>query len=504
MIKRTSPLVTDLAVLGGGLIMPLAFSPFDVAWLAVLSLALLFYFWRDATPGRAAWRGYLFGVGQFGVGVSWVYISMHDFGGASVLAACLLTALLVAVLALFPALAGYLARRLLRCGRRLDLLVVFPVVWMLIEFLRGDWILGGFPWLQAGNSQIESPIAGYAPVVGAYGMGMLVAVSAALVVSALERKGRWLAVAVLAVIWFGGAQLRRVQWTHPDGEPFRVALLQGNVSQDTKWRPDHGELQLKLYADMTRENWDSRLIVWPETALPFFYDQLKDGYLNPLEAEARVHSSDLLIGLPVRGNSANEYFNALVSLGNTPGVYRKRHLLPFGEYLPLQPLTGFVLDILHIPLADFTAGAPDQPLLRAAGYPLIATICYEDVFGWENLAGLPEASYLVNVSNDAWFGDSIAPHQHFQMARVRALETGRYLLRATNTGISAIVSPSGSVLARAPQFEKASVASDITAMAGRTPYVHFGDVPVLVLLASSALIVFGYRRRTRLFDDGVV
>lgn len=476
-----APLLMDLFALLGGVLLPLAFSPFDFPLLALLSLALLFCAWHRAGAGRAAFRGYLFGLGQFGVGASWVYISMHEYGGASEAAAAALTLLLVAFLALFPALAGWLSVRLFPVRRRLRSLLVFPAIWVLTELFRGDWILGGFPWLQLGYSQIDMPLAGFAPLAGVYGTGWLLALSSALLLELALRQGRqrWLAAAVLAVIWLSGAQLRSVQWTRPAGEPFPVTLIQGNVSQDLKWQPGYLQAQMGLYADMTRRHFDSRLIIWPETALPAFYHQLRDAYLAPLEAEAKSHGADLLLGLPVMGETPAEYYNALVSLGATPGIYRKRHLVPFGEYLPLQPLSSSILDILKIPLSDFTAGAAGQPPLRAAGYPLAATICYEDAFGGEGLIVMPEAAYLVNVSNDGWFGDSIAPHQHLQMARMRALETGRYLLRATNTGVSAIIDPKGRVVAAAPQFETAVVGAKIRAMEGGTPYIGLGDAPTI-------------------------
>lgn len=488
----------DILALLGGLSLPLAFAPFDHPVFAVAGLLLLFASWLNVSPGRAFWRGYLFGLGQFGLGVSWVYVSMHDYGGASVPEAAALTFAFTAFLALYPALAGWLSRRFFAGSRIYRLLIVFPAVWVLAEWFRG-WFLTGFPWLQIGYSQTDTPLAAYGPILGVYGIGWVVAFVAGGVLAALHspRKPRTiLAVAIVAVLGLGGV-LSRVSWTQPAGEPFKVTLLQGNVPQNMKWQPEFQRATLQMYTEMTRQSWDSRLIVWPETAIPAFYHQVKDTYLADLEAEAKARGADLLIGVPFYDQAQDRYFNAVVALGKSPGVYFKRHLVPFGEYLPLRPLLGFVLDILEIPLSDFASGNGSQPALVAAGHPLAASICYEDIFGQESLAGLPEAAYLVNVTNDAWFGDSIAPHQHAQMARMRALETGRYMLRATNTGVTAIVSPKGGITVAAPLFQRAEATGTITPMAGSTPYARWGDWPVVAALGSSLGFAAWRRRRSR-------
>lgn len=485
----------DVLALAGGLIAPLAFSPFDWPYLAILSLALLFVSWLEATPARAAARGYLFGLGQFGFGVSWVYFSMHDYGGASVAEAGLLTLLFVLFLALYPALAGYLAVRLSpkRLGR--GRVSVYAAVWVLLEWFRG-WFLSGFPWLQFGSSQTDTPLGqGLAPVAGIFGVGLAVALLAALVIVMIDRR-HWRrrgALVAVAAIFLMGAWSERVEWTHPAGDPFKVALLQGNIAQDQKWVPAFQRETLETYTRMTREHWDARLVVWPETAVPAFFHQVKDAWLSGLKAESEKHGTDLLIGMPVLDTVSGQYYNALVGL-NRWDMYFKRHLVPFGEFLPLRPVLGFVLDWLQIPLADFSRGAEDQPPMMAAGHRLAASVCYEDIFGHESRAGLPLADYLVNVTNDAWFGTSIAPYQHVQMARMRALESGRYMLRATNTGVTAVIAPNGAIVAQAPLFERAAVSAEIRPRQGATPYVRYGDWPIISLIIVFLLVIQGLRR----------
>ncbi|MFM8330159.1 MAG: apolipoprotein N-acyltransferase [Candidatus Methylumidiphilus sp.] len=485
-------LIPNLLALLGGLLLPLAFSPFDWAWLAPVCLCLLFASWLHATPLQAFARGYGFGLGQFGFGVSWVYLSMHNYGGASPLEAGGLTVLMTLYLALYPALAGWLAARLFgSAGKHRKLLLAFPACWVLAEWLRG-WFFLDFSWLQLGSSQVGTVLGlGLAPLLGVYGVSFAVALLAGLGLSALDRddwprRGAMVAIGLLIVACAG---LDQIEWTQPAGAPFKAALLQGNIAQGQKWRPEFQRATLNLYAEMSRQHWDAKLIVWPETAVPAFYHQVKDTWLADLRAEAAPHGADLIIGMPWVDMDTRQYYNAMVSVAAKPETYLKRHLVPFGEYLPFRPAFGWILDILEIPLSDFASGAAGQPPMHAAGYPLAASICYEDTLGHEARDALPQAAYLVNVTNDAWFGDSIAPHQHVQMARMRAVEAGRWLLRSTNSGITAAISPEGEIVGQAPLFQQAAVVAVITPMSGATPYVWWGDWAIIGVLAGLLVLL---------------
>ncbi len=478
---RTLP--PALGALLSGALLPLAFAPFGQSWLVAPLLAVLFHGWSTAgRPLAAARLGFLFGLGQFGCGVWWVFVSMDRYSGAGPVVAGLLTALFVVVLALFPALAGAMGAWLAEPGEfRRRVLLLWPTVWVAAEWLRG-WLFTGFPWLQVGYSQIDTPLAGYAPVFGVLGVGWVAALTAAVLLAVFRHRdgvGPWVAVVVL--LWLIGAGLTQVRWSRPAGPPLQAALLQGNVPQELKWRPETRRRIIATYLEMTRRRWGVDVIVWPETAIPLFYHQVRDVLLGPLEREARSRSSDLLIGIPVQ-EPDGRYYNALISLGRTPGVYYKRHLVPFGEYLPLRRWLGSALDLLQIPMSDFSAGSGDQPPLQAAGYSLAPTICYEDAFARDALRGLPEAAYMVNVSNDAWFGDTIAPHQHLQMARMRALEANRYLLRATNTGLTAVIGPDGRIVAQAAPFVRTSLTEEFVPLRGATPYVRWLDWPVILMV----------------------
>jgi apolipoprotein N-acyltransferase len=417
---------------------------------------------------------------------------MHRYGGADPLEAGGLLALFVSILALYPALAGWLgARGFGGAGKHRKLLLAFPALWVLQEWLR-DWFPTGFPWLEIGSSQASTPLGqGLAPLLGTHGVSFATAVLAGLALCVFDRDGwrRRASALGLGLLLVGCAGLGRIPWTHAAGEPFKAALLQGNVPQNQKWQPEFQRAAWELYAGMTRQHWDARLVVWPETAIPAFYQQVKDTWLAELRNEAKPHGTDLIIGIPWADPASGRYYNAVASVAAEPGQYFKRHLVPFGEYVPLRPVFGWVMEILRMPMADFAAGQYGQELMRAAGYPLAASICYEDVFGHESRDGLPRAAYLVNVTNDAWFGDSAAPHQHVQMARMRAMESGRWLLRATNTGVTAVISPKGRIVSQAPLFQQAAVTAEITPMSGATPYVRFGDWPVIsALLGLVALL----------------
>jgi apolipoprotein N-acyltransferase len=473
----------DLLAAIAGILFTLAFAPFDYAYLAPMALILLFASWQNITPGRALSRGYLFGLGAFGLGVSWVYISIHDFGRANMLSSALVTGLFVGFWALFPALAGYLSVKLRTKDRGLISIMVMPVVWLLIEYFRGYWVLNGFPWLQIAYSQLETPMAGYIPVTGVYGTGFLVALTASVIVFMFQtRNHRLLLTTALALIWTTGSVLQGIKWTEAIGDPIRVSLIQGNIKQDQKWRPENKLNTLRYYKTMTETHWDSSVIVWPETSIPAYLSEVNEWFLLPLSKAAQQHKSDLIVSLPAHGNSEDEKYNAVMTLGKETALYRKKHLLPFGEYLPWRPVSGFILNSLGMKLGNFKPGGIDQPLLKAGGYSFITSICYEDAFGDANIIGLPDAAYLVNVTNDGWFGNSMEPHQHLQIARMRAMETGRFLLRATNTGVTAVVAPNGRIISKAPPFEATVLTETITPMGGMTPYARIGDQPVILVL----------------------
>ena len=501
--RRTPPAwLIPLLALAAGAGLPLAFAPFHVSPLAIALPALWLALLPERRPRRALGLGFLFGLGAFTVGVGWVHISVHEFGGTPLAVALLVAALLVAFLALFPALAAWLTVRLAPIAGWPRFLLAAPAAWILTEWLRG-WLFTGFPWLLVGYTQLDTPLAGYAPLLGVYGVGLLLLVTAgALTAGILTRRTgqRFTLLLLVLVIWLGGALLQGQSWTRPLGEPLQTSLIQGNIAQDRKWQKAWQQATLARYLGLSRQEWnapgpDVDLVVWPETAIPAFHHQIEDGFLQQLRRESRQAGSELLVGIPVLDREHWAYYNAVMRVGGEDSFYFKRHLVPFGEYLPLREWLGTLLQVMPLPVADFSAGTAGQSLLRVAGHPVGVSICYEIIFGTELLATLPEARLLVNVSNDAWFGDSLAPHQHLQMARMRALETGRELLRATNTGISAVIDHRGRVRERGPQFEVAVVRAPVQPREGATPYVQRGDMPALLLVAGMLLLGYAVRHK---------
>lgn len=483
------------SVSGAGLV--LAFAPWGWAALAPLCLWAFVGLTGGCSVRRAFAIGYAFGLGQFGFGVSWVFVSIHEHGNAGVALAALLTALLVAFLALMPALVAVATSALSRSvpARRLW---IFPAAWAAGEWVR-SWIFTGFPWLAIGYSQSDGPLAGYAPVFGVLGIGAILAATAAALefIRTASGRGRGLALVVLLGVWMGGAALRSVTWTHPEGEPLAVALVQGNVPQENKWDARRADEILARYAELTEPLLGTPLIVWPEAALPRVYHELAGTYLTRLQVAAAAAGSEILLGLLRFDPERRVYLNSVLLLGLDRQFYDKRHLVPFGEYFPVPDLVRHWMQVLEMPYSDLGAGPPRPELLRARGLPLATFICYEAVFGNEVIRDLPAARVLVNVSNDAWFGRSFAPHQHFQIARLRAIETGRDLVRATNTGVTALVDATGRVRARLPSFEVGVLQGEVQPRVGATPYVRWGDLPVLAWMAASLMMAAGLRLRRR-------
>jgi len=493
-------------VLAVGLLLPLAagaacvfgFAPFYAWPVPILALAALFFAWtRSDSPVQAALSGFAFGLGYFLTGVSWVYVSMHDFGGMLAFLAALATFFFCAYLSIFPAAAGALLMRHFAAPKAR--LVAAPALFVMLEWVRG-WLFTGFPWLTLGTSQIpSSPLAGYAPYVGAYGTSLAVAGTAALLAGLLASRAwshaRAGMAAGVAAIFLIGAGARLPVWTEPAGPPVAMALLQGNIPQEIKWQEEVRTKTLLAYRQMIFEA-RGRVIVIPETALPAFLDQLPDDYLESLRAHARDAGKEILLGTVEREFQPGgdyRYFNSVVRLtGDKTPAFRKRHLVPFGEFIP--PGFKWVLAVMHIPMSDFSRGADKQPPLVAGGIPFGVAICYEDIFGEEVIDLLPEAQVLVNVSNDAWFGKSFAAEQHLQASQMRALETGRWMVRSTNTGATAAIDPRGRVVAQLEPFTTGTLNAQVVPMRGMTPYARIGNAGAVALLFLLVLVAF-FRRR---------
>ncbi|HQR04983.1 MAG: apolipoprotein N-acyltransferase [Proteobacteria bacterium] len=470
LLPQLKPVIPALLL---GIVTVAGFAPFGLFPLPVLTLALLASEWQH-TPQTAPLTGFAFGLGLFLAGVSWVYVSMHDVGGMAAPIAISATALLCVYLALFPALAGFLWRRW-RSGAPLPDALLFAGLWTLAEGLRG-WLFSGFPWLSLGYTQTPpSPLAGFVPLVGSYGAGFLVTLCAALP-GLGGRKAKPLV--LLALLIAAGIGLRGVSWTTPEGAPVSVSLLQGNIPQSLKWEPGQLERSLRTYADLARSH-PARLTVLPETAIPLLFDHISPSYLALLRGQG-----ELLLGAPQEYGQG--YRNAAIGLGNgVPQFYAKHHLVPFGEFVP--PGFAWFFTLVRIPMADFEAGAAWQPPLTLAGLRLMPNICYEDLFGEEIIATLGDAGVLVNLSNTAWFGHSLAQPQHLQIARIRALETGRPMLRATNTGMTASINPDGTIAAALPPFTTDALTVSVRAWSGQTPYARAGNMTAWTLALLSLI-----------------
>jgi len=470
------------------------FGDWPVFYLPLAAFAVLVWLWlRAGSPAEAARLGFGFGAALFLGGVSWVYVSLHDFGMMPAPLAAIATVLFCAFLALYPATVGYLQARV---GGTpvMRALVLVPGLWTLAEWLRG-WIFTGFPWLALGYSQLDSPLAGYAPISGVFGVSFMTALAAGCIALAVRReRPAWLPVGLLVVVAADGFALAQIDWTTPRGDPVSVALIQGNIPQSLKFVPGRYESTLATYARLA-ESADARLVVMPETAIPRFLEAVDPEYLERLRLRAAAQDGDVLVGVPMR-DTGGRYYNAVVSIGASPRqTYAKDHLVPFGEFIP--PGFGWVLTILKIPLSDFSAGGARQQPLVVAGQRVAVNVCYEDAFGEEIIRQLPEATLLANVSNVAWFGDSLAPAQHLRISRMRALETGRPMLRATNTGVTAIVDARGDVVSRLPMFTEGVLSGAVQGRAGATPFVLTGNyLPVLLsLVCIGAGILIARRRR---------
>jgi len=491
---RTVGFFGAIAVLAGGAL-PLAFAPCDYGILAFFAPALLFWLWQQASPKYAALLGFFFGLGFFTVGTSWVFISINTYGNTPLVLSILITAIMISYLALFPALNGYLLQRFFQSTPiTLKALGVFPALWVLLEVLR-EFLFSGFPWLSLGYSQINTPLGSIAPIFGVYGVSFLSlvvagALSLLLTKSQSYRQRLILAVFTLSLFAIGKA-LEPIQWTTPSSHPLNVTLIQGNVAQPAKWQSQNLQEILDSYYSLTKKHWHSQLIVWPEAAIPTLPSNIPD-FLNKLQVEAKKHRSSVLFGAPVYQEKSQQFYNALMLLGENQGVYYKRHLVPFGEYEPLKYMLRWLIEYFAIPMSDFSPGPAHQAAIRIGNIKLDPYICYEIAFPHLVLQSIDNRNIIVTVSDDSWFGRSIALDQHFQMAQMRALETGRPAILSTNTGLSGFISAKGKVEQIGPIDQKAVLQANVFPRYGKTPLMRWHYYPVTLfsgLLLIIALIL---------------
>ena len=483
-------LATALAALFAGALLPLALAPYEIWPAALISSGLLFWLLGRARTWRGAFLlGWLFGVGKYGVGASWIYVSINVYGGAPPLLAGALVALFVAGLALFNGVGSCL----LSGSRTLPAAFNFALAWTATEWTLTVF-LTGFPWLFAGYAFIDTPLAGWAPLGGVLLVSYVAVLTAALLVLATDQKRRLWLIAP-ALLWLAGAALQSVSWTQR-GETRTVALVQADLDQSSKWTPAGLTDALSRYRRLSADVWQRDIVLWSEAAIPDLYHRIAE----PIAAMRPPDAGDLVFGAVVAERSPEDdapaIYNAALSTGG--GTYKKRHLVPFGEYVPLQHLLRGAIAFFDLPMSRTSSGEDEQPLLRAAGIDIAMAICYEIAYPATVAKDASDAALLATISNDTWFGTSMGPPQHLQIARMRALENGRFLLRATNNGITAIIDERGAVVNALPQFQPGTLTGTIYAVSGATPFGGIGHGLVWFVATTLALFaLFGARQRRR-------
>jgi len=487
-----------LLALFAGLLFPLAFAPYDLWPLLFVSVAAGFWCQQQAGSGKEAFlRGWLYGLGMFGFGVSWVHVSMHDYGFMPLWMAIPFTAIFAAFLALFYGLTFSLSWRLGRSA------LVFTGIWLLLDWLRG-WLLTGFPWLYAGYGLIDTPLASLAPLGGVWLLTLATVLLSATLIQ-LRQPGtlRWVAAGLSVLVLIAATAGHFLTFTHANGPEQKVALVQGNIPQDLKWQISMRDETRRIYHELTREIPADTLVLWPESAMTEFYQSITD-FIEDEGKQLADRNGALITGIPWRSvsDAGITYRNSIAAIplrdneNGSERVYHKQKLVPFGEYVPMQSLIRGLIPFFDLPMSGFTPGDPSQPNLQAMGHTVAPFICYEILYPQLVASRSHDADVLVTISNDAWFGTSAGPLQHFQMARLRALETGRWLLRGTNNGVTAVIDHQGRIVDALPQFERDVLYSQYQPRTGITPFMALGVWPWLVLSVLLLLPAMLGRKKT--------
>lgn len=489
MNKWVKPLLSSSLAALLGISLTLAFAPYGLFPLAIIAPAGLLLLWQGASLKYTFWLGYLFGLGWFGTGVYWVFISVHNIGGVPALFAGLITVGFIAFLSLFPACVGLIINRYFDNNYFNKFCYAFPATWVLGEWIR-SWFLTGFPWLLIGYSQTNSPLIGFAPILSVYGVSLITLVMsgflATLFVNYRLRNFRAVltSLSIILVIGILGSITNMINWTESTGERIPLSLVQGNIPQTIKWSPEHLQTSLDRYQTLTDDLWKKdQLIIWPESAIPIPLHIAAD-FVNMLDQKARSTGSQLILGIPIKAQQNEGYYNAIISLGKDKAVYLKKHLVPFGEYVPMGRWLGQLLNFLNIPTSDLIPGRLEQNSFSINGYNILPSICYEIAFPALMNTNDPNIHFLLTLTNDAWFGRSAAQAQHLQMAMMRAAEFRRPIVVVSNNGLTALIGPKGQIEALAPPYQTFVLKTEVKPTTGLTPWMRFHMDPVLIMILS--------------------
>lgn len=493
-----SPRLVYLWCLVAGALIPLSLAPFNFWYLAPACIAVFLFALQDGNPKDLLLRSWCFGIGMFGSGVSWVYVSIHEYGFAPVPLAISLTAIFVIGLGWVFALPFWLYGKTFQT-QRLSALIAFPALWILGEWLR-SWLLTGFPWLYLGYAHVNTPLAGWIPLSGVYGVSWIVVFSGASLFLAL-RQQIFYPLCITVLLFAGGYGLQQAQWTQLDKtEPVNVGIVQPNFSLHDKWNPEKRQAIRQTLVTLSEPLWQADIILWPEAALNELYHEALP-FLQSLDNTGKHNATTLITGILTydidRSTAANPViYNSVVALGNGNGLYHKVRLVPFGEYVPMERWLRGLIRFFDLPTSHMSPGTESQRLLEAGNYQVSPFICYEIVYPDLVAHNSRNTDFLITISNDSWFGDSLGPQQHLQMAQVRALETGRYVIRGTNDGISAIIDPQGKFQQISTRFAQQTLSGEIYPADGNTPFMLTGSLP-LMLLMISVLGIYSYCLKRR-------
>lgn len=483
-----------VALLAGCLI-PFSFAPFNLWPLGILALTILALLINKQPVKKVLWRCWWFGVGMYGFGVSWIYVSISGFGGAPAPLAALLVMIFVLSMAAFFSLPFYFFGRWFS-QHGLSLLIAFPACWLLSEWLR-TWLLTGFPWLFIGYSDLTNWLSGWAPILGVMGLSLLSALTAGVVAQATyqPQKSVRLVSASLAVIaiWIAGFALQKIEWTSLASSPTKVAIVQPNIDQEDKWQTDFREITLDILRKKTEPLWGTKIIIWPEAAITRVYSDALP-FLNEINRKASDSDSGLITGIIFDDVEKDIYYNSVVTFGKAIGIHHKRRLVPFGEYVPIEALRNLI-EFFNLPTSIISLGPEEQYGLKVDDLMIAPSVCYEVAYPDLIAKNAINSQLLLSVSNLGWFGDSLGRHQFMQMAQMRALETRHYYAYSTNNGPSAIFNHRGQITAQTPAFEQTTLNGEIYAAEGTTPFMRFGSLPVVVLSVFALMMLFFFGKK---------